>query len=417
MPEVYLAVSLRRERPAGLGSGLLRGLDGLRRAVEEAVGVGGEVPIATSEIEALIAAEERAFRRAAGCVPLRRATTREVQWLLRRAACRGLAEPELDDSWEPNALVVETADGRPAYEPLQTDLVRHANAPILEEDRALVVDAQEGRCFQAMLALGALPEESEFPGGAELLFAPLDGLAFPVDCALHARWLGNRDAVARVRRRIVDADNAFSEQLDSAHGPLSYTVEENRQLARELDAYLQGHERPPLLNTAISLAVGAGSREELEHRVEALRHRYGTVALQRPLGPAARAVPRPSAARGRRHGARLRRHPDDRAVRRADAGRHPPGGLRARRVRRAHGRGRRAAGEVRHHRGLPRRPAAVDAAGRDARVGQDDRRRAARVAGRAARQPGGRRRPQARPQPRGRPRARGARARDRARRR
>ena len=38
------------------------------------------------------------------------------------------------------------------------------NAPILEEDRALVVDAAEGRSFQAMLALGALPEESEFPG-------------------------------------------------------------------------------------------------------------------------------------------------------------------------------------------------------------------------------------------------------------
>ena len=63
-------------------------------------------------------------------MPLRRATTREVQWLLRRAACRGLAEPVLDDFWEPNALVVETADGRPAYEPLQTDLVRHVNAPI-----------------------------------------------------------------------------------------------------------------------------------------------------------------------------------------------------------------------------------------------------------------------------------------------
>jgi hypothetical protein len=284
VPEVYLAVSLQGERAAGVGSGLLRGLDGVRRAIEDALGVGAEVPIATSEIEALIAAEERAFRRAAGCIPLRRATTRELQWLLRRGSCRGLAEPELDDSWEPNALVVETADGRAAYEPLQTDLIRHVNAPILEEDRALMVDAQEGRCHQAMLALGALPEESEFPGGAELLFSPLDGLAFPVDCVLHARCLRNRDAVARVRRRIVDADNAFSEQLDSAHGPLSYMAEENRQLARELDAYLQGHERPPLLNTAVSLAVGAGSREELEQRVEALRHRYGTVALQRPLG-------------------------------------------------------------------------------------------------------------------------------------
>ena len=132
--------------------------------------------------------------------------------------------------------------------------------------------------------MGALPEESEFPGGAELLFSPLEALPFPVDAVVHARWLGNREAITRVRRRIVDADVAFCEQLNSTHGPLSYAAEENRQLARELDAYLQSHERPPLLNAAISLAVGAPSAGELEARVEALVHRFGTIALHRPLG-------------------------------------------------------------------------------------------------------------------------------------
>jgi hypothetical protein len=284
VPEVYLAVSLELERSSQLGAGLLRGVDRARRRVEGLLGVGGLSPIAAAEIEALIAAEERAFRRASQTLPVRRATTREVQWLLRRAACRGIGEPVLDEHWQPSALMIESPDGRAAYEPLETDLVRHVNAPILEEDRALVVDAAEGRSFQAMLAVGALPEESEFPGSAELLFAPLEAVDFPVDCVAHARWVGNREAVARVRRRIVDADNAFAEQLTSAHGPLSFHAEENRQLARELDAYLRSHERPPLLNTAISLAVGAPSREELERRLEALSNRFGTVALHRPLG-------------------------------------------------------------------------------------------------------------------------------------
>src|SRR5439155_18599821 len=129
---------------------LLRGLDRARRRVEELLGVGGVPPLAAAEIEALIVAEERAFRRAEGCLPVRRATTRELQWLLRRAACRGVAEPALDDHWEPSALLVETAGGAVAYEPLGTDLVRHANAPILEQDRALVVDAEEGRSHQAL---------------------------------------------------------------------------------------------------------------------------------------------------------------------------------------------------------------------------------------------------------------------------
>src|SRR5690349_17779997 len=82
--------------------------------------------IAAAELEALIVAEERALRRAEACLPLRRATTRELQWLLRRAATRGVAEPRLDNHWEPAALIVE-ANGRPAYEPLSSDLVRHVN--------------------------------------------------------------------------------------------------------------------------------------------------------------------------------------------------------------------------------------------------------------------------------------------------
>lgn len=279
VPEVYLAVSLMTPG----GSGVARGLGRVRERVERVFGVSRTLPIAATELDALIVAEERALRRAEASLPLRRATTREVQWLLRRASSRGVAEPRLDPHWEPAALIVE-ALGRPAYEPLGSDLVRHANAPVYEHERSLVVDAEEGRSHQALLAFGALPEESEFPGGAELLFSPLEALSYPVDAVVHARWLGNREAVARVRRRIIDADVAFSEQMHSSHGPLSYSAEENRQLARELDAYLQSHERPPLLNCAISLAVGADSRDELEHRVAGLVQQYGTVRLHRPLG-------------------------------------------------------------------------------------------------------------------------------------
>src|SRR4051794_26262589 len=284
VPEVYLAVQLRGERPARFGAGVLGAADRARRRVEELFGVAAAVPIPASELEALVAEEERMLRRVAACVPARRASSRELQWLLRRAACRGVAEPELDEHWRPQALLVQADDGRAAYEPLETDLIRHANQPILEEDRTLVVDAPEGRGWQALLTVGALPEKSEFPGGAELLFWPLERLGFPVDAVVHARWIANRDALGRARKRVLDADNAFTEQLASAHGPLSFTVEENRQLARELDAYLQAQERPPLLQAAISLAVGAPSRGELERRVEALRHQFGSVALQRPLG-------------------------------------------------------------------------------------------------------------------------------------
>jgi hypothetical protein len=283
VPEVYLAVSLVPASGSSFGAGAVRGLDRARRRVEALLGVAGS-PIPEAEIDALLAEEERVFGRVSACVPARRASTAEVQWLLRRAACRGVCEPMLDEHWQPAALRVATPDGRAAFEPLASELVRHCNAPVLEEDRSLVVDGEEARSHQAMLAVGALPEQTVFPGSAEILMSALEGVAFAADCVLHARRIANREAQARVRRRIVDADNAYAEQLASAHGPLSYVVEENRQLARELDAYLQGTERPPLLHVAISLAVGADHRERLEQRVEELRQAFGTVALHRPLG-------------------------------------------------------------------------------------------------------------------------------------
>ena len=46
------------------------------------------------------------YERLNGVIPARRARTIELQWLLRRAACRGVAEPELDGYWQPDALVV-----------------------------------------------------------------------------------------------------------------------------------------------------------------------------------------------------------------------------------------------------------------------------------------------------------------------
>ena len=149
-------------------------------------GVASLPPIAAGELEALIGEEERAFRRAAGCLPLQRATTREIQWLLRRAACRGLGEPAIDPHWQPAALVVETADGRLAYEPLECELVRHANAPILERDRTLWSTPRRAARFRPCWRSARCPRRpSSRLGGA--LFGPLEAVEFPVDCVLHAR--------------------------------------------------------------------------------------------------------------------------------------------------------------------------------------------------------------------------------------
>ena len=285
IPECYLAVSLAGSTPTSVGLGLVRGVDRVRRRVEELAGIGAGSPISAGELSELATREQRVYERLNGVVATRRARTIELQWLLRRAACRGVAEPELDTHWEPDALVISASGGGVAFQPLGHDLARCANAAITERQQTLIVDGEQGRCYQAMLALGALADAPEFPGStAEVLFAPLEALGFPVDAAVHARWLGNRQALAQVRKRIADVEHAYHEQVQGAvHGP-SLLAGEDRVLAREYEAQLQAGGHSPMLYAQVGLAVGAASEEELERRVAVLKEQYGDIQLHRPAG-------------------------------------------------------------------------------------------------------------------------------------
>ena len=280
LPEVYLAVSLGEPSRGALGS-----LDRARRRLEELAGVGAASPLSGSALEALAVAEERVYSRLAGTLGLRRARTDELQWLLRRGATRGVAEPELEGAWEPDALILGQGDGL-SYEPLESDLWRLAAEPMVEdagEPPSLEVGAEAAPTFQAMLCAGTLAEEAEFPGAAELLFDPAEGAGFPVDAVLHARWIGNRDALAQIRKRILDVEHAYRE-ASRGHGGPGWQSEEDRELAREYEAILQSSAHPPMLRASLGLALGAPTREELERRVGLIRERFGDVALHRPRG-------------------------------------------------------------------------------------------------------------------------------------
>lgn len=285
IPEVYLAVSLAGSTPAGVGSGLVRAVDRVRRRVEEFAGIGSHSPISATELSELATREQRVFERLTGVLPARRAHTQELQWLLRRAVCRGIGEPELDRHWAPDALIVSAPDGRAAFQALSHDLRRCAQAAVTEHDQHLLIDSEHGRSFQAMLALGALADAPEFPGwSAEVLFAALESVPWPVDAVVHARWLGNRQALAQVRKRIADVEHAYQEQLaGAAHGP-SVMAGVDRVLAREYEARLQAGGHPPMLYAQIGLAIGAPDEEELERRVAALKEQYGDISLHRPVG-------------------------------------------------------------------------------------------------------------------------------------
>jgi hypothetical protein len=281
--EVYLGVQLTDGPAGGFGGALLPGADRLRARATALLGRRPDTSITGARLAQLAESEQHVHERLSGVVGLRRARTRELEWLLRRAALRGLAEPEIDGRWSPAALVMEDESGGAVYEPLSVDLWQMAAVVLCEDpDQApsLRLEGDEHQGVQALLCAGDLAEAPMFPGSAaELLHAPLDA----VDAVVHARWLGNREALRQVRKRVVDAEQTYRDQLESSHGP-AWRAEDDRTLAREYEQVLQSGARPSMLYASLSLAVGAADREELERRVERLRGAYGDVVLYRPRG-------------------------------------------------------------------------------------------------------------------------------------
>jgi hypothetical protein len=285
-PEVYL--SLRLRQPGNGWDGRDDLLAGLRRAplatMSSVLGLRDARGLGRRALDALLSEERRSFDRACDYLDCERAASHELQWLIRRAFCRGLGEPQLEERFAPQALVVEGADGELRYRPLEADILRLFESPITVGPRHLRIDSERGESHQALLALGTLPEVAMFPGReAELLFAPIEALGFAVDACFSARHITNTRALALARRRIVDADHMLAEESEGDHGPSSKTAL-RPGAARELEQYLTGDGRPPLLRASISLALGAPTRDLLEQRVEALRREYGSVRLYRPLG-------------------------------------------------------------------------------------------------------------------------------------
>jgi hypothetical protein len=285
-PVVFLMVSLR-DPERDVASYVSRAAEqrprdwweGLRRAFS----MRDKRLLKVSELERARVRADQAHARLADFLPVRQARGVELQWLIRRAFCRGVGEPLVDGLHEPRALVFER-NGEAMLAPLEADVLRWMDGYVEQRGRALRVESELGTSWQAQLVLGALPERTQFPGArAELMFAPAESLPFGIDLSLNARFLPNELALRIARRRIQDADQIMRAESDGEQG-VSDLAYERTQEARDLLAYLQASSRPPLLRATLAIAVSAEGEEELEERVEMCRRAYGEIRLHRPLG-------------------------------------------------------------------------------------------------------------------------------------
>jgi hypothetical protein len=283
---VFIAVSLRepeRDVASYVSKAAAQHPREWWQGVRGALSVSDRRVLKAAELERARVSADEAHARLADFLAVRPARGVEIQWLVRRAFCRGLGEPAVDALHEPGALVFER-NGEATLAPLEGDVMRWADSFVEHRSRVLAIASELGTSWQAHLVTGALPERTYFPGAAaELMFAPPESLPFAVDLSLNARFLPNELALRIARRRIQDADQIVRAESDGDQG-VSDLGYERTQEARDLLAYLQASSRPPLLRATLAIAVAAEDPEELERRVETCRRSYGEVHLHRPMG-------------------------------------------------------------------------------------------------------------------------------------
>ncbi len=285
-PCVFLLVSLRdpeRDVATYVSRAAERHPREWLKALRRGLSVRDRRLLSAAELERVRVRADQVHARVADFLEVRPARGVELQWLVRRAFCRGLGEPHVEGLHEPRALVFER-NGQAQLAPLEGDVLRWSESWVEHRGRTLRIESEQGTSWQAQLVLGALPEQASFPGArVELMFAPVESLGFDVDLSLNARYLPNELALRIARRRIQDADQIVRAESDGEQG-VSDQGYQRTQEARDLLAYLQSSSRPPLLRATLAVAIGAASEEELERRVEVCRRAYGEIRLHRPLG-------------------------------------------------------------------------------------------------------------------------------------
>lgn len=281
----FLLVSLRqpeRDFASQLAQVLQHGPSQLRRA-GRALSPRSRQLLGRGQLESIRDRVEQLHARLNDFLTIRPAHEIELQWLVRRAFCRGLGEPTVDRSDHLRTRLCRR-DGEDQLAPLAGEAARWMDGLMEHRSRCLRVCSERGESWQAQLVVGALPESVAFPGArAELMFAPVEALPFAVDLSLNARFVPNELALRIVRRRLQDADQIATAEADGDQG-VSDAAYRRTEDARDLLAYLQTNSRPPLLRATLAVAVGASSEHQLTERVEACRRAYGEVQLHSPLG-------------------------------------------------------------------------------------------------------------------------------------
>jgi hypothetical protein len=251
------------------------------RALRERLHVRAKGSLDSERLGAIYDRAQTAERRVLSCLDAQPARVDEIQWLIRRAFCRGVGEPQIAGLDAPQALSYPH-EGRPRILPEEGNVLRWLGEDGIERHhRYLKVSSELGDSYQAGLCLGEMSHTWPFTRAAELMFAPLEEHTYPIDVCLNVRWISNDQALRRAEHQIARTANQLEDEEQSPHGAKEEGYR-RADLAREAQGRLAQTGEPLLLGT-LSMICSAPELDELNRRVRTLKESFPH-PLYRPLG-------------------------------------------------------------------------------------------------------------------------------------
>lgn len=230
---------------------------------------------------------DRWFSEQSKRVELRKLDVEKTQWLIRRVAFFGLKQ-DVDllykDSdmrgWEPSADTVVFGNEK-ILKPKKKELSKLFSGVIKQKGRNIIIDHDDRTSYQTFLSLIHIPDSLEFPGNEWIHI--LEDYNLNHQVCIHIKAVEHRDALKKVSNKKQEI-NSQEEHIEEANADVPEDLFVGKEYADILENELKTS-RYPLLNTTITIGIGAEKEEELEEKVSIIKGIYEDMnfIIERPL--------------------------------------------------------------------------------------------------------------------------------------
>lgn len=196
-----------------------------------------------------------------------RASSKDIEWIIKHNLFRALGEPDISVNWDP-AAVIEVSGDIKRLIPLRSEIIAHLDDCYMYEaiDHIKiehVAGPYKGKTsYQAFLAMSNYPDSIKFPGIE--YFQWLDNnFNFPIDVSIKVTSYDSKHAQLKLSGKMKELQDQKEQHANAPTG-IPLDIHDNEYRGLELESKIKSG--MPLIEVSTVFCVAADSKELMEKR-------------------------------------------------------------------------------------------------------------------------------------------------------